>query len=59
MSLAHNVKMRVFGGLFIASGLAFFAAAYFADQLMLAAAGAVMIGVGTRALTRAGIGAQS
>ena len=59
MSLAQSSKTRTFGGLFIASGLAFFAAAYFAGQLMFAVVGAVMLGVGARALTRAGIGPQS
>ena len=51
-------RAKLAGGLFIAGGLAFFAAAYFARQVTFVGVGVLFMAVGATWLKRAGMGAD-
>lgn len=56
MSGRAFLNTRLAGGLFVVTALAMFAATYASKQVVVAVLGVVLLGMGARALTRAGLG---
>ena len=56
MKLSRASSSKLAGGLFMAGGLAFFAAAYFSRQTAFVGVGAAFMGVGATWLARGGVG---